>query len=158
MAERTQKKARKEPSIGIQCVCLGFVGWISCFSARAQEFPQTGQHAYVFEHENTLNYLLYLPQSYGKDPGQKWPLLVFLHGGGETGDDVEKLRIVGPPKMVEQQEEFPFLVLSPQLPSRYDQTTIWDTYVALLDQIVARYAVDEERIYLTGLSWGGGQT
>src|SRR5262249_55215941 len=43
-----------------------------------------------------------------------WPLLVFLHGSGERGDDLEKVRIHGPPKLIAEGKQFPFIVVSPQ--------------------------------------------
>src|SRR5215211_3315239 len=48
------------------------------------------------------NYLLYLPTDYGKEPDKKWPLIVFLHGSGERGTDLNAVKIHGPPKVVER--------------------------------------------------------
>jgi predicted peptidase len=100
-----------------------------------------------------LNYLLYLPKDYGKDKEQKFPLIMFLHGAGERGDDLEKVKIHGIPKIVEQKDDFPFIAVSPQCP----EDSWWDTDAlkALLDEIVAKYEVDPDRVYLTGLSMGG---
>jgi predicted peptidase len=102
-----------------------------------------------------LGYLLFLPQDYGQRPDEKWPLILYLHGIGERGDDLESVKIHGIPKIVERRPDFPFVALSPQCPA---DTTWWahyQTLKALLDQIVTGYAVDEERIYLTGNSMGG---
>ncbi|MCC2670420.1 MAG: phospholipase [Armatimonadetes bacterium] len=102
----------------------------------------------------TAGYLLYLPKDYGKDPNKRWPLLMFLHGAGESGSDLEKVKVHGPPKLIAQGKEFPFIVISPQCPSVREW---WDrnTLNALLDEVIAKYRVDEERLYLTGLSMGG---
>jgi predicted peptidase len=107
-----------------------------------------------------LNYLLFLPKDYGLDPQQRWPLILFLHGLGERGSDPEILKKYGIPKVVEQQPDFPFIVVSPQCsPTRCSEYVGWhneiDALIALLDEIVTSYAVDTEHLYLTGLSMGG---
>ncbi|WP_082842816.1 alpha/beta hydrolase-fold protein [Gemmata sp. SH-PL17] len=98
-----------------------------------------------------MDYLLYLPKGYEK--GDKdWPLVLFLHGGGETGTDLEKVKIHGPPKLVAAGKEFPFILVSPQT-RRFG----WDpdTLHALLDEITTKHKVDKDRIYVTGMSMGG---
>lgn len=100
----------------------------------------------------TGEYLLYLPRDY--DTSRRWPLLLFLHGAGERGADVERVAFHGPPKMIrEATMDFPFIVVSPQVPE--DRT--WSTLFldALIDEVSAAHAVDEDRIYVTGLSMGG---
>jgi len=99
----------------------------------------------------TLDYLLYLPPDYDKK--DSWPLLLFLHGGGERGNDLNLVKTHGPPKLVEQGKELPFIVVSPQCP----KDGAWQPLelTALLDDVVARYKVDQDRIYVTGLSLGG---
>src|SRR5438132_10470091 len=68
-----------------------------------------------FEKEITirvkLNYLLYLPDGKGD---KAWPLVLFLHGAGESGNDLNKVKKHGPPKLIEQGKDFPFIVVSPQ--------------------------------------------
>ena len=97
-----------------------------------------------------LGYLLFVPEKAKKE---KMPLLVFLHGAGERGSDLERLKVHGPPKIVEKKKDFPFIVLSPQCPRRgwWDA----DAIVKLVDKIAAEQPVDTSRIYLTGLSMGG---
>jgi predicted peptidase len=117
-----------------------------------------GQQAQSFERKVTRSFsgkfLLYLPKDFGKEK-KKWPLMMFLHGSGERGDDLEKVKVHGPPKLVAQGKEFPFIIISPQCP----EGTRWASQVemlnALLDEAMAKLPVDEERIYLTGLSMGG---
>lgn len=102
----------------------------------------------------TLNYLLYLPADYASESdAKKWPLMLFLHGAGERGDNIERVKVHGPPKLIENGESFPFLVVSPQCPAN----GWWDSrlLLALIDEIVETHNVDENRIYLTGLSMGG---
>ena len=80
-------------------------------------------------------------------------LLMFLHGAGERGSDLQLVKKHGPPKMIEAGETFPFIVVSPQCP-----LGAWwpeDVVIAVLDEIVEKYRVDKSRIYLTGLSMGG---
>ncbi len=117
-----------------------------------------GQHAHKFEKTITKSlscqYLLFLPEGYGQKQ-KKWPVILFLHGAGERGDDLEKVKKHGPPKIVEQQKDFPFIVVSPQCPERDWWTDKNEVLINLLDDITARYDVDTERIYLTGLSMGG---
>jgi predicted peptidase len=102
-----------------------------------------------------MNYLLYLPQDYGKDKATRWPLVLFLHGAGERGDDLEKVKVHGPPKMVAQGKQFPFILVSPQCPEVSWWIKETEELAALLDEIEKKYSVDKSRIYLTGLSMGG---
>src|SRR3712207_5021647 len=104
----------------------------------------------------TVNYLLYLPKEYEQDPNRRWPLLLFLHGAGERGSDLNKVKAYGPPKLVAEGQEMPFVIVSPQVPER----STWDVDVldALLDEVIRQYAIDEDRVYLTGVSMGGAGT
>jgi predicted peptidase len=113
------------------------------------------QNGHTFETILRLRYLFFLPQGYAEHPEDKWPLILFLHGMGERGDDLELVKIHGIPKIIEQKPDLPFITVSPQCPDG----TLWHdhhlTLRALLDDIAARYAVDLDRVYLTGLSMGG---
>jgi predicted peptidase len=102
-----------------------------------------------------LNYLLFVPAAYGADPGKKWPLILFLHGRGETGTRLNKLKVHGIPKKVETQRDFPFIVVSPQCQYEFCWRYELPTLNALLDEVVATQAADTQRIYITGLSMGG---
>ncbi len=98
-----------------------------------------------------MGYLLYLPKDYDKQ--ELWPLLLFLHGAGERGDDLELVKKHGPPKLIAAGKDFPFIVVSPQCPKE----RWWEPIelVALLDELSSKYKVDSDRIYVTGLSMGG---
>lgn len=101
-----------------------------------------------------VNYLLYLPQGYNNDTTQRWPLMIFLHGSGESGSDIEKVKVHGPPKLIAQGKQFPCIVVSPQAgPSMQG----WEPELMFkfLQDLKKRYRVDNDRIYLTGLSMGG---
>ena len=102
----------------------------------------------------SCQYLLFLPAGYGEKE-QEWPLMLFLHGAGERGDDLEQVKLHGPPKVVEKKKDFPFILVSPQCPEDKWWPNEVDMLTNLLDDIVERYEVDEKRIYLTGLSMGG---
>lgn len=103
-----------------------------------------------------LNYLLYLPADY-EVGNKKYPLILFLHGAGERGDDLELVKIHGIPKIVEQQKDFPFIAISPQCPADRWWVDAWllEALNGLLDEIIQNYRVDTNRVYLTGLSMGG---
>lgn len=119
------------------------------------EPPVGKQRACSIEHTVRLRYLLFLPGDYQKQPGKKWPLILFLHGIGERGDDLDLVKLHGIAKIVEEQRSFPFIAVSPQCPQ---DTMWWDhprALKAILDRVISDYAVDEQRIYLTGLSMGG---
>ena len=68
------------------------------------------------------NYLLYLPKGYG-ETDQKWPLMMFLHGAGERGADLNKVKVHGPPKLIEKGDDLPFIVVSPQCPGMRKRVT-----------------------------------
>ena len=98
-----------------------------------------------------MDYLLYLPKDY--DKRESWPLLLFLHGAGERGVDLERVKTHGPPKLIAGGKDFPFIVVSPQCP----KDRWWEPVelVSLLDEVGEKYNVDSDRIYVTGLSMGG---
>ncbi|MDN5211770.1 prolyl oligopeptidase family serine peptidase [Fulvivirgaceae bacterium BMA12] len=98
-----------------------------------------------------MDYLLYLPDDYTRDTTQQWPLLIFLHGGGEQGTDLEKVKKHGPPMLVEKGEKFPFLIVSPQARRGWQPEFLY----AMIKAVIKENRVDEDRVYLTGLSMGG---
>lgn len=102
--------------------------------------------------EVKLRYWEYLPKGY-EESKENFPLVIFLHGAGERGDDLAKVKIHGPAKMVDTGSDYPFILISPQCPAN----RIWDVreLSALLKDIEATHRVDKDRIYLTGLSMGG---
>jgi len=102
--------------------------------------------------ESTVRYWLFLPESYGK-VRKRFPLMLFLHGAGERGEDLKKVKQWGPPKRVEKQKDFPFIVASPQCP----RGRWWNTeeMLLLLDHLQSTLRVDVDRVYVTGLSMGG---
>ncbi|MBK8775331.1 MAG: T9SS type A sorting domain-containing protein [Chitinophagaceae bacterium] len=110
-------------------------------------------------------YYEYLPQGYWNNAEEKFPLIIFVHGIGECGNgtsDLGKVLVHGTPKQINNGsfptsfnvngQNFKFIVLAPQF-------TGWAAYIQMNDVInyaVSHYKVDLNRIYLTGLSMGGG--
>jgi predicted esterase/DNA-binding beta-propeller fold protein YncE len=106
---------------------------------------------------STLNYLLFTPRDSSAVEDGKFPLIISLHGIGERGEDLWRVKGDGLPKILDGKNDFPFIVVSPQCPSTtewyYDRTDI--KLNKLIDSVIARYPVDTNRIYLTGFSMGG---
>lgn len=117
-----------------------------------------GQHPHGPLDAGGYAYQLFIPRALplegvaGDDAG-KWPLMIFLHGSGERGDDVARVKVHGPPKIAGRDPDFPFILISPLLPAEED----WDIpkIDRIVQQVMAQLPVDPSRIYLTGLSRGG---
>ena len=126
-------------------------------SAALSQEPDEMQKSFKFERTVTrtlsVQYLLFTPKGYDPKGDKQWPLILFLHGAGERGTNLQKVAVHGPPKIVKGRPDFPFLVASPQCPN--DETWSNEAVLALLDEVIAKHAVDTNRIYLTGLSMGG---
>lgn len=98
-----------------------------------------------------ISYILDYPQNVKGNV----PLIVFLHGSGERGDDLEKVKAHSPFTYKNLIKE-PVAILAPQCPA----DTWWDTVTVyhLIKEIQKKYKIDDSRIYLTGLSMGGWGT
>lgn len=122
---------------------------VSIVSAQSTESVEK-MRAKVAGHQ--LSYLLHSPS--GEKPANGWPLLLFLHGYGECGDDIQKVKVHGPPKLTEKFEELSSCVLvSPQCPKK----SWWhvDALRTLVEEVIAeRGDIDRDRLYITGLSMG----
>lgn len=106
------------------------------------------------QHRVSLPYRVYFPDDFAPDRTPGFPLLVFLHGAGERGDDLNAIAATGLPRHLENGDlKLPFVTLCPQCA----RESWWDRYAlaALLDDAIARCNVDPRRVYLTGLSMGG---
>ena len=129
--------------------------------------------------DNNINgFWEYLPWHYTAEPTRKYPLIIFMHGKGEEGNvgDLETLRKVlrsGTPRIIDRNEfpdsfqvagkSFKVIVLAPQIKDGFNDATMSSkiapsTIQALINYAKANYRVDTTRIYLTGLSMGGGAT
>jgi len=100
-----------------------------------------------------LQYFLYLPPDYADRSDV--PFVLFLHGGGERGSDLQMLKANGIPRLIAEGQEFPFIMAAPQcpLPDRWSDQI--DPLAALVEEIASSYRIDRKRIYVTGLSQGG---
>lgn len=98
-------------------------------------------------------YLIYMPGMYCPDVEEQWPVVFFLHGSGERGNDPELVKKNGPPAMIGEWEDSHFFLISPQCP----EGEVWDNdrLMALVKEIREKYHIDSTRMYLTGLSMGG---
>jgi pimeloyl-ACP methyl ester carboxylesterase len=103
----------------------------------------------------TISYLLYLPKDY--DSANKSQLILFLHGRGESYGPLNLVAKWGPPRFAARGDELPYVLVSPQCPGddSWQKPTQQKRLVELLDHIVNKYSIDEDRICLTGLSMGG---
>jgi predicted peptidase len=138
----------RKTTCAVCCVLCCLAGRLALAQSARQSAERLDKQVSV-----KLDYLLYLPEGYDAQPA--WPLVVFLHGAGERGSDLELVKKHGPPKLVEAGKPLPALVVSPQCAAgRWWHSQLVELS-ALVDDVVARYKVDKDRIYLTGLSMGG---
>ncbi|HYC28961.1 MAG TPA: T9SS type A sorting domain-containing protein [Chitinophagaceae bacterium] len=126
--------------------------------------------------DNINGFWEYLPRNYNTDVTTKYPLLIFIHGAGEQGSvqDTPTINLVlrnGPPKII-RNGSFPdsfsvnghwfkFIVISPQIKNGITGVTSTiqpSTIEAVIQYAINTYRVDQTRIYLCGLSMGGGAT
>ncbi len=126
-------------------------------SASASDSAAIGQRPHSLQREVPrkvdIQYLLFLPEEYGKSTHQ-WPLILYLHGGSVRGDDIAQMKKMGLAAKVEADPKFPFIVVSPQCPPGEIWTDV-DALGAVLDEVAADHRVDRDRVYVTGHSMGG---
>lgn len=120
---------------------------------------------------NVLKYRLLKPENY--NPDEKYPLVIFLHGAGERGDDnVAQLKhAMAEFCKPERRRDYPCYVLAPQCPKGQkwadvdwskDQLSVTENasdslslVFELVDRMIADAAINKNRVYITGLSMGG---
>lgn len=122
------------------------------FSDRVHKDAEGKEHRYV----------LFVPHDY--KPDKSWPLILFLHGAGESGEDGKKPAAVGlGPAIKKREKTFPFIAIFPQAtrPMRgvgrnwFAESDNGKRALAILDEVEKKVKVDAKRVYLTGLSMGG---
>ena len=98
-------------------------------------------------------YLEYLPHGYQATGSKTWPLVIFLHGAGERGNDLNQIKKHGPPKEIANGRKVDAVVVCPQCPPEQ----LWSSHGvhALTQEIIRTHPIDQQRVYLTGLSMGG---
>jgi predicted peptidase len=122
----------------------------------AADFPP-GQSIHRLKLHGTgvdhINFLLHIPPAYYDSPSAGFPLIVFLHGSEQRGDDPELLKSVAALTIVDVEGTLPFIAAFPQCPA----SAHWSpaALAAMLDAIEAALRVDRDRVYLTGFSLGG---
>lgn len=139
----------------LAALALGLLG-TGCATPGPPPMPTTG---FLFEtlqlDGRSYPYAVYVPRAY--DPATAWPLVLFLHGRGESGADGSRMLAQGlGPALQGDPASWPALVVLPQKPTG---DTEWEQHeaalLALVARVRARYRVDPDRLYLTGLSQGG---
>ena len=137
-------------------VCT-FAFLMSPLSSLAQEAPTPGKQVErtMSDALGDVEYLIYLPKEY--DQEKTWPLILFLHGRGESNGPVSLVAKWGPPKFAKRGDDLPFILVSPQCPrdGRWSDDTRQEQLGRLLETAIKEFRVDNDRIYLTGLSMGG---
>lgn len=133
-------------------------------SSGVQTMPLEYQQA-APETEWGLNpeYLLYLPAGYedSEESSEPWPILFFLHGAGHRGDSLNTIKKLAPlAQVVDGKRSFPFLVAAPQCPKdgRWRDPGTLEELMTFVREVVAKYNIDEKRVYLSGQSMGGTGT
>ncbi len=105
---------------------------------------------YLKQLDGEFNYVLTAPDNFGEN----LPLVILLHGAGERGNDIEKLKKYGIVKRAEEFEKMPAITLCPQC----EEGKVWSSEVYrlkdLVDKIADEYKVNKDRIYMVGLSMG----
>jgi predicted peptidase len=115
-------------------------------------------------------YWLYLPKEYDANK-DKLPVVLFLHGMGERGDNLKRVAAHGPPKLIAKGKHFPFIMIAPQCPNDGNlrdkkadpkPKEFWwkpgsiDKVKNIIDFEKKRLGrIDDDRVYVTGLSMGG---
>ena len=130
---------------------------VSAASAASIVVPPAGesvqQFSAVVAKRVALSYLMWMPPADAERPASGWPLVIFLHGSGERGDDLAQVKAHGLPELAAAGQSFPFVLVAPQVPS--DRAWDSDALEALRADLVARLPIDADRVLMTGMSMGG---
>jgi len=134
------------------------IGALILFTANlVQAGEETGFISKLYKGpEGDGKYVVYVPRNYKGD--KEFPLILFLHGSGETGTDGEAQAKQGLGNAIKKmKEDFSFIAVFPQSQKRTWKADSDDAKraLAILDEVQKSYKVDAKRIYLTGLSMGG---
>ena len=104
----------------------------------------------------SLGDILTCPDNIGAD--ERLPLIIFLHGAGERGDNLDLLKAYCIPKLFTKNPEHDgvrAITLSPQCPTEHTWIDFKKELFALFDEIIKNYPIDESRVSLCGISMGG---
>ena len=103
--------------------------------------------------EFAYSFWTYVPQDL--QAGEKLPLILFLHGAGERGEDLDILFNNGAPKCFKENPPVRAILVAPQCPNGITWANQVERLKSFFDKIIATYPVDEDKVTLTGLSMGG---
>ncbi len=145
---------------------LGLLAGVCSISLAMAEEPVPGKQVeqVLTVGGHSISYLLYLPKQYSSEASSastsqgRWPLILFLHGRGESQGPLSVVKKWGPPYFIDHGADFHYIVVSPQCPpapKSWPQPEEQALLLSLLDHLTNTFKVDAERIYLTGLSMGG---
>jgi len=137
-------------------------------AARPSIYDLYEARSFAASNNNTVNYRLFVPENY--NPKKKYPLVLFHHGGGSTGDD-NRQQLEGACArewiLPEVQAKNPSFIVAPQFPGKGQKSVIDGTFSMtgyiqaiheVLDSLEKEFSIDTSREYVTGLSFGGGCT
>ncbi len=100
-----------------------------------------------------FNYLLFLPKGY--DQSKKYPLMFFLHGAGERGSDLTKLKVHSIPKIFDNEVDYQAIVISPQCPDGQTWNSNIESLRKFIFEMIELYNADKSAVSITGISMGG---
>lgn len=151
------------------------IGWMVFLAVSVASGLEAGEvfesRSYISPDGESLKYRIHLPAP--MEEGQRYPLILFLHGAGERGDDNSKQLKYGPPALLQHALESgdPAIIVAPQCPKEKKWVdTPWDgaahsmpvkpslpmrLTIGLLEKLISDLPVDRDRVYVTGLSMGG---
>lgn len=134
---------------------------VAALTRAADPKPQTGFVTKTFKNADGTEspYVVFVPRAY--DGTTTLPVILFLHGSGETKGGKKQPAEVGiGPAVKSRESTFPFLVVIPQSEKRTWKAGSDDANraLAMLDATIKEYKGDPARVYLTGLSMGGSGT
>src|SRR5271165_6693278 len=146
--------------IGLKCATLAVCA-LCCLAVARGHAGGEGKRGFLTRtHKDPdgseSKYVVFVPHDYKGD--KEYPLILFLHGAGETKGGKQQPVAVGiGPAIKKREKTFPFIVVIPQSQKRTWQADSPDAQraLAILDEVQKAYKVDPKRIYLTGLSMGG---
>lgn len=130
--------------------------WQVALPAYARK-PETGfLNREIVVAGHAYRYQVYVPQNF--DRHQKWPVILFLHGAGERGDDGVLQTDVGIPHAIRKNVgSFPIIVVMPQCwkDHHWVEPEMEAQALNALERSIKEFNGDRSRLYLTGLSMGG---
>lgn len=124
-----------------------------CLLATGLYFEGYAQIDGLVKKKEKYPYLLHVPKKYNEN-NKTYPVIIYLHGGSQRGNDLNKLKLYGLPYLVEKGRDFDFIIASPQCSDgKFWSTDNW--FDSLYADLLTKYRVDTKRVYITGISMGG---